>query len=116
MSAQKYEMILCIVNAGFAEVVMDAARAAGAGGGTLLHARGTASKEAEKRFNIAINPDKEALMLVVPLKIKDDVLHAIYKVAGTGTNAQGIAFSLPVNDIVGIKEYAKKPAEPPKES
>ena len=48
-----YEVILCIINAGFSEVVMDTAKKLGAGGGTVIHGRGTASKEAEKIFNIS---------------------------------------------------------------
>lgn len=104
MSEIKYEMIMCIVNSGFSDVVMEAARSAGARGGTMLHARGTASKEAEKKFHIAINPEKDALLLVVPENIRDDVLHAIYKEAGIGTDGGGIAFSLPVTDVVGIGE------------
>ena len=47
-----HEMIVCIVNNGFSVEVMDAARSAGARGGTVINARGTAGKEAEKLFNI----------------------------------------------------------------
>ena len=47
-----YEMILCIVNTGFSETVMDAAKEEGARGGTVIHARGTANKEAEQFFHI----------------------------------------------------------------
>ena len=73
-----HELILCIVNAGFAESVMDAAYAFGARGGTVIQARGTANKEAEKYFKITIQPEKEILMLVVPAAIRDDILHALY--------------------------------------
>ena len=55
----KYQMILCIVNSGFSETVMEAAKEAGARGGTVIHARGTANKEAEQFFHITIQPDKE---------------------------------------------------------
>ena len=41
-----HEVIVCIVNAGFSEVVMDAAKEFGARGGTVVLARGTAPKEA----------------------------------------------------------------------
>ena len=44
----KFEVILCIVNSGFSELVMDTAKQFGAKGGTVLNARGTVSKEAEK--------------------------------------------------------------------
>ena len=58
-----YEMVLCIVDAGFSELVMDAAKEEGARGGTVIHARGTANKEAEQFFHIAIQPDKDIVLL-----------------------------------------------------
>ena len=98
----RYEMILCLVNTGFSETVMDAAKEVGARGGTVIHARGTANKEAEQFFHITIQPDKEIVMILVPADIKDKVLHALYQHAGLKTEGQGIAFSLPVDDVVGI--------------
>lgn len=107
----KYELILCIVNTGFTETVMDAAKEQGARGGTVFHARGTANKEAEEFFHITIQPDKEVVMILVPTEIKDDVLHAVYQAAGLKTAGQGIAFSVPVNDVVGIGSSANKPVD-----
>ncbi|MBQ3841762.1 MAG: P-II family nitrogen regulator [Ruminiclostridium sp.] len=98
-----YEMIFCIINSGFSETVMDAAREAGARGGTVIRARGTASKEAEETFGITIHPDKEVLMILVPKDIKDAVLEAVYKSAGMSTAGQGIAFSMAVNRTVGLQ-------------
>lgn len=97
-----YEMILCIVNAGFSELVMDAAREEGARGGTVINARGTANKQAEEFFRITIQPDKEIVMILVPADIKDNVLHAIYRSAGLKSEGQGIAFSVAVDEVVGI--------------
>ncbi|MDE7191103.1 MAG: P-II family nitrogen regulator [Clostridia bacterium] len=104
-----YEMILCIVDSGFSELVMDAAKEEGARGGTVIHARGTANKEAEQYFHIAIQPDKDIVMILVPAEIKDNVLHAIYRNAGLKSEGKGIAFSLPVDDVVGISA----PTTPP---
>jgi len=97
-----YEVVFCIVNAGYSELVMDAAKEVGARGGTVIHARGTANKEAEKFFSITIQPDKEIVMILVPSKIKDDVLHAIYRQAGLKSAGQGIAFTLAVDEVVGL--------------
>ena len=72
-----YELIVCIVNNGFSETVMDVARAAGAGGGTVMHARGTANKDAEKFFGISVQPEKEMVFIIVSKDVKDGVLHAI---------------------------------------
>lgn len=112
MASGKFEMILCIVNTGFSETVMDAAKEVGARGGTVIHARGTANKEAEQFFQITVQPDKEIVMILVPEEIKDDVLHALYRSAGLKTEGQGIAFSLPVDDVVGITaQQNDNPAE-----
>ena len=100
----KYEMIFCIVNSGFSESVMDAAKAAGAKGGTVISGRGTANKEAEKIFGITIEQEKEVVMIIVPEEIKDGVLTSIYRHAGLNSPSQGIAFSLPVSRAVGLKE------------
>ena len=97
-----YEVIICIVNAGYSELVMDAAKEVGARGGTVIHARGTANKEAEEFFHITIQPDKEIVMILVPEQIRDDVLHALYREAGLKSEGQGIAFSMPVTNVVGL--------------
>lgn len=109
----KYELIMCIVNTGFTETVMDAARDKGARGGTVIHARGTANKEAEEFFHITIQPDKEIVMILVPSDIKDGVLHAIYQSAGLKTDGQGIAFALPVTNVVGLSEQPASDAAKP---
>ncbi len=97
-----HEVIFCIVNAGFSDSVMDAAREFGARGGTVIHARGTANSEAEKIYKITVQPEKEIVMILVPKDIKNDILHALYKAVGLKTAGQGIAFSLPVTEAVGI--------------
>ena len=98
----KHEAIFCIVNSGYSETVMDAAKKLGARGGTVINARGTAGTEAETFFHITIQPEKEIVMILVPAKIKDDVLRALYKEVGLDTAGQGIAFSVPVDGVVGI--------------
>ncbi len=98
----EYEVILCVVNAGFSDAVMDAAKEFGARGGTVIHGRGTANSEAEKLFHITIQPEKEIVMIIVRSEIKDDILHALYRAVGLNTPGQGIAFSLPVDRVVGL--------------
>ena len=99
-----HEAIFCIVNSGYSDAVMEAAKKFGARGGTVINARGTASKEAETFFHITIEPEKEIVMILVPEKIKDDVLHALYKEVGLDTPGQGIAFSMPVDGVVGVSD------------
>ena len=104
----KYEAIFCIVNEGFSGDVMAAARRAGAGGGTILHGRGSAPREAEELFQITIQPEKELVMILVQEEIKDAVLKAIYDNVGLGSAGQGIAFSLPIEKAVGLNSPKKQ--------
>jgi len=100
----QYELVICIVNAGFSQNVMEAARAAGARGGTILRARGSANPESAEFFNITVQPDKEMVMILVDAGIKDEVLKTVYTSAGLGAEAQGIAFSLPVSRTTTLKK------------
>ncbi|MBR1574746.1 MAG: hypothetical protein IJ652_07885 [Bacteroidales bacterium] len=102
MNNTAYQMIFCIVNAGFAQTVMESAKKAGAKGGTILRARGTANPEAEEFFNINIQSDKEILFIIVPTEIRDEVMRKIYEDAGLAEESQGITFSLPVTHTAGL--------------
>ncbi len=103
-----HEVILCIVNSGFSDDVMEAAREFGASGGTVIRARGTANPEAEKLFGITVVPEKEVVMILIPSNLKNDILHALYKAVGLKTPGQGIAFSLPVDAAVGLTPGPEK--------
>lgn len=109
---RNHEVIFCIVNTGFSDAVMDAARQFGARGGTVLRARGTANPEAEKLFHITVQPDKEIVMILVDTAIKDDILHALYREVGLNTPGHGIAFSLPVDQVVGLSTGAPAVTSP----
>lgn len=98
----EYELVICIVNAGFTSTVMEAARRIGAQGGTILHARGTAREDAEKKFNIAIHPEKDMVLIVVPKELSEKILHTLYEQVGLKTPGQGIAFTMPIDNTVGI--------------
>lgn len=111
MKTNSYEVILAIVNDGFADDVMAVAKEQGARGGTIINARGVAKEDAAAFFGINVHSEKEIVMIVVPKKIKDDVLNAIYKEMGMAKKAQGIAFSLPVTDVAGLVEVEQKPSE-----
>ena len=102
MTERKYELIISIVKRGYSDFVVDAARDAGATGGTIIHGRGTGSPEIEKFFGITISPEKEIVIILVGQNIKENVLRAINKAAGLETKGMGIAFTMPVSDVVGL--------------
>lgn len=111
MKTENHEVIFAIVNAGFAEDVMEVAKENGARGGTILNARGVAGQEAAAFFGITIHTEKEILMMVVDKAIRNDILNAIYKQMGMDKKAQGIAFSLPVSDVAGLIKETEEPSE-----
>jgi nitrogen regulatory protein PII len=98
----KYELILVIVNDGFADSVMDAARIEGARGGTVISARGTAKEEMLSRFKVFMTPEKEIVLIVADKKIKEKILKSIYSKCGLNSEAHGIAFTLPIDETVGL--------------
>ena len=111
MKTNDHEVVFAIVNAGFAEDVMEVAREQGVRGGTILNARGVVNEEAAAFFGITLHADKEILMMVVEKEIRDKVLNAIYKEMGMAKKARGIAFSLPVSDVAGLAPAMPEQAE-----
>ena len=108
--SSKMELVIAICSVGYSEIAMDAAKEAGARGGTVTHARGTTSQVAEKRFGVYVTPDKEMILTVVPTKIRDKVLNAIYAAVSQGQPGNCVVFSLPVENTVGIR-YMDEPDE-----
>lgn len=98
-----HELIIVLANDGFSDVVMKAAVEEGAKGGTILHGRGTGTKEMEKKYGLAITPNKEVILILVANEIKDKVMAAVNKVAGIETGAQAFVFSLPASHTSGLK-------------
>ncbi len=99
---RKYDLIMTIVNRGFADQVVDAARAAGAHGGTVFYARGTGVHEMEKFFAISIQPEKEVVLNLVKHEDTQAIMHSIVAAAGLKTEGKGLAFALPIADVAGI--------------
>lgn len=87
------EMITVILNRGYADDAVKAARQAGAGGGTVVNARGTANENDAKFFGMHIVPEKEMLMIVVDSDKKDAVLEAIRTLPCLSQPGSGIAFT-----------------------
>ncbi len=101
-SKEPYHLIMTIVNNGHFDEVMEAAKAAGATGGTLIHARGLGSKEAMKYLGITIQPEKDLVLILTPEDKKHAIMDGIMHKAGLNTAGNGICFSLPVNNALGV--------------
>lgn len=108
MESRQYDLIIAIVNNGFADDVMDAARPVGAQGGTVVHARGAGIKEAEKFFGITIQPEKEMVFILARTDQKKAIMEAICREAGITTEGHGIVFSLPAEEVMGVARMMRE--------
>ena len=82
-------------------MVMNAARAAGARGGTTLHGKGTSEKD-PRFYNITLAEEKEVVLIVAAAEQKSEIMASIIKKAGPDTEAGTIAFSLPTTEVAGF--------------
>ena len=98
-----YELIVVIANEGTSDTVMNAARAAGARGGTVIHAKGTGSAEAAQFYNISIAKEKELVLIVSSTNEKTEIMRSILQKAGPDSPAGAIAFSLPTSEVAGFR-------------
>ena len=98
-----HELIVVILNEGYSDFVMDAARSAGAGGGTVLHAKGTGRSRAESFFGVSLADEKDVVYIVARSEEKAAIMKAIKENAGPGTPAGAICFSLPISSVAGLR-------------
>ena len=98
-----HELIIVIANQGNIELVMDAARGAGAYGGTVIHARGTGMEKAEQFLGFSLASEKEMIFIVAQKEQKNNIMKAIMENAGSDSRAKSIVFSLPVTDTAGLR-------------
>ncbi|MCQ2978286.1 MAG: P-II family nitrogen regulator [Clostridia bacterium] len=106
-----YELIFTIVNRDHLEIAKDAAKRAGARGGTSIHALGLGSTDAINFLGITINPEKEIMLNVVKKEEKNKIMSAIVEEVGIATAGQGICFALPVDYALGLTTMAAETNE-----
>ena len=98
-----YALIVVVLNEGRTDMVMNAARRAGAGGGTVLHAKGTGAKRGDKFFGVSLADEKEMIFIVSKSEEKAAIMRAIADDTGPGTPAGAICFSLPISAVAGLR-------------
>lgn len=100
----RFELVVAVINQGYSEILMDAAKVAGARGGTIVHARRTGNEDMVKFFGISLQAEKEIVGILIPHDKKRGLMEAVSKSCGMRTDARGIIFSLPVESCAGISE------------
>ncbi len=97
-----YELIIAIYEKGYTDQVMDAAREAGARGGTTIRAKGTGAGS-ETFFGISLAEEKEIVFIVSDQAKKKEIMKNIMQKAGVDTKAHALVFSLPVCETAGFR-------------
>lgn len=105
------DLIIAVCNQGYVDDVMEAAKSAGATGGTTIHARGLGLKQTEKFFGITIQAEKDVLLIVTRKEHTRPIMDAISEQHGCRTDAHTIAFSLPVDGVVGMRALLEEASE-----
>ncbi|MBQ6848307.1 MAG: P-II family nitrogen regulator [Clostridia bacterium] len=102
----KHELIIVIIKEGHSDEVMEFARAAGAGGGTVIHAKGTGTAEVKKFLGVSIAPNKDMIYILSPSDKKTEIMTTISENCGKDKPAEAFCFSLPVSAVAGIREIS----------
>lgn len=98
----EYSLIWVSVASGYSDDVVDAARNAGAKGGTVIKGRRRSSEQVSHHFGISMQEEQDFVMIVVPREKKNETMAAITSVCGLGTDAHGVVLALPVDDVMGL--------------
>lgn len=102
MSNSGYELVVAIANGGYSDMVMEAASAAGAQGGTVLHTRAADAANGNKFFGMAITEEREMILLVTPAEKRAAIMQAIMEKAGAQSEAQSVVFSVALDEVAGL--------------
>ena len=103
-----HELIVAITNQGYTDHVMEAARSAGATGGTTVHAKGTGTEHAKKFFGVSIAEEKDMVFILAKEEDRKPIMKAIIAGAGMQTPAQALVFSLPVSGLAGLRRLEEE--------
>ena len=101
---QTHELIVAIAKQGYTEQVMNAARSAGATGGTIVHAKGAGTNMAKKFFGVSIAAEREMVFILTKQESRKEIMKAIITQAGLKSDAEAMVFSMPVSDIAGLRQ------------
>ncbi|MCD6200056.1 MAG: P-II family nitrogen regulator [Deltaproteobacteria bacterium] len=104
----RFKIILAPVKTEKTDRVVDAAKRAGATGATIIPARGTGMHEAKTFFGLTLEVQTDVIMFLIEEHIVQDILDAI-KVAGEFSKpGTGIAFVLPVEQVIGLESEMER--------
>ena len=103
MKEHPYALLWISVKAGHGDEAVDAARKAGARGGTVLKGSRCSSEAASSFLGISIREEQDLVMIVLPAETKPAVMSALTTACGLNTPAHGVVVSMPVDEVMGLE-------------
>ena len=104
-----FKLIIALVEDNVTDVVMEAARRAGATGATILNqARGEGIEETRTFFGLTLETQRDVVLFLVEEHLSRHILETIAEVGQFGTKGRGIAFQVDVEDAVGVDHQVAK--------
>ncbi len=112
----RFKLILSSVKSDITDTIVDAAKAAGATGATIIPARGTGINEAKSFFGLSLEAQTDIIMLLVEEHRVVEILDVIKEAGEFEKPGTGIGFVLPVEHVVGLESQMEKFKENVRES
>lgn len=100
--ATTHSLILATVNQGFSQEVMDAARTAGAGGGTVVHSHRVGDEKEASLWGLSFQEEKDMVIIVADNQNKLNIMNAISEKCGMNSEAKGMVVSMPIDTVIGL--------------
>ncbi len=104
----QFKVILASVKSDITDKVVDAAKETGATGATIIHARGTGIREAKTFFGLSLEAQTDIIMFLLEERLVSQVLKTIGSVGEFDKPGTGIAFVLPVDQVIGLESQIEK--------
>ncbi len=104
----QFKIIFASVKTDITDKVVDAAKEAGATGATIVHARGTGIREAKTFFGLSLEVQTDIVMFLLEESLVQTVLETIGRVGEFDKPGTGIAFVIPVEQVVGLESQIEQ--------
>jgi nitrogen regulatory protein PII len=104
----EFKIIFASVKTDITDRVVDSAKKAGATGATIIAARGTGIHEAKTFFGLSLEAQTDIIFFLLEAGQVDNVLKTIGEVGRFDKPGTGIAFVMPVDQVIGLESQIDK--------
>jgi nitrogen regulatory protein PII len=98
----KFSLLVAIVAEELEEKAIEVARNAGAGGMTILSARGTGAEEKKTFFGLTYQGTQTMLICIMEKKLSLVVMKALTEDLELKSHSKGVVFTFPLEHLAGI--------------